>query len=72
MAKAEYLKDTRRKENARSSTVSSSPTPSTACRTRITAGCKLLERWGLWPYLLPEVAACAGVKQNPEYHKYDV
>lgn len=35
-------------------------------------GCKLLERMGLWKYLIPEVADCAGVAQNPEYHKHDV
>lgn len=35
-------------------------------------GMKLLERMGLWPYLVPEVADCAGVEQNPKYHKFDV
>ncbi len=35
-------------------------------------GLKLLERMELWQYLIPEVAECAGVEQNPEYHKFDV
>lgn len=35
-------------------------------------GMKLLERMGLWKYIIPEVADCAGVAQNPAYHKFDV
>lgn len=72
MAKAEYLKDItpeRKREELNRILVADTKYGVQNAHYR---GCKLLERMGLWPYLLPEVAACAGVEQNPEYHKYDV
>lgn len=33
---------------------------------------KLMSQMGIWKYLIPEIAECAGVEQNPKYHKYDV
>lgn len=33
---------------------------------------KLMAKMGLFKYVIPEVEQCAGVEQNPAYHKYDV
>ena len=35
-------------------------------------GLKLMQKLGLFQYVVPRLAECDGVEQNPEYHKYDV
>ncbi len=35
-------------------------------------GLKLMQKLGLFKYVIPRLAECDGVVQNPEYHKYDV
>lgn len=35
-------------------------------------GVELLKESGILAYILPELAFCDGVKQNPKYHAYDV
>ncbi len=35
-------------------------------------GLKLMQKVGLFKYVIPRLAECEGVEQNPEYHKYDV
>lgn len=72
MAKAEYLKDIspeRKRDELDKILIADTKYGVQNAHYR---GLKLLERMGLWPYIIPEVAECAGVAQNPEYHKYDV
>ena len=35
-------------------------------------GLKLMQKLGLFKFVIPRLAECEGVEQNPEYHKYDV
>ncbi len=36
------------------------------------AGLSFLREIGAWQFIIPELAKCEGVEQNPKYHKYDV
>ncbi len=36
------------------------------------AGLSFLREIGAWNFIIPEIAKCDGVEQNPKYHKYDV
>ncbi len=35
-------------------------------------GLKLMQKLGLFKFVVPRLTECEGVEQNPEYHKYDV
>ena len=35
-------------------------------------GLSFLREIGAWQFIIPELAKCEGVEQNPKYHKYDV
>ncbi len=72
MARAEYLKDIspeRKREELNRILVADTKYGVENAHYR---GMKLIERMGLWQYIIPEVADCAGVEQNPKYHKFDV
>lgn len=35
-------------------------------------GMRLIHQLGLWKYLIPQMEECAGLMQNPKYHRFDV
>lgn len=72
MARAEYLKDIspeRKRDELDKILIADTKYGVENAHYR---GLKLIERMGLWPYIIPEVAACSGLQQNPKYHKFDV